>query len=124
MRKGIGKGGFKSFAKRGTPSSRSRVASRPRSSWGGNRRQGSLGLSSGGWSWGSAGSRAPAFYDSPAEAGWDSAGLGSEFGQALGEGIIDGLASQPGEGSAAFWRGVAACALAVAAIVLVLWLIG
>jgi hypothetical protein len=100
------------------------VASRARSSWGGNRRQGSLGLSSSGRAWSAAGNQAPAFYDSPAEAGWDGRGLGAEFGHALGKGIIDGLAGQPGEGSAAFWRGVAACALVVAAIILVLWLTG
>ena len=123
MRKGFGKGASKGMAKRALPS-RSRAASRARSSWGGNTRRAWSRPSSGGsgsWIEGreSGGSETGSFGLST-EAGWDGTGLGADLAQGLGEGLMEGLGHQ--QGSAPFWRGVAACALVVAAIVLVLTL--
>ena len=72
----------------------------------------------------------PNSYDAPLEA-WQERtgpGLGEGLGRALGEGLANGLGNEIGErfsegdGSVAFWRGVAACALLVTAVVLVLLL--
>ncbi len=134
MRKGGGmKSGPKSFVKRGGSSAPRRAfASRSASSWGGNS-WGSRSRSPGGGSrsWLSiGGSREPVREVDPQGFRWDEAdgtggGSGLDLGQALGEGFAHGLGDQIGgyargsSDSAAFWRGVAVCAILVALIVLV-----
>ena len=132
MQKSGSKIGSKGVAKNGGTSG-SRGASASRSHWarGGNGGRSSGGssrswFSGGGSRWGSG------LDGSASETQWDRAdgGPGERLGRALGEGLASGLGDEIGEGlgasgeSAAFWRGVAACALVVAVIVLVLQLGG
>ena len=126
MRKGIGsKGGSKGFTKNqsGSPSRRA-------SSWGGNsRRSGTSRRSqSNGRSWLSSsregsGSGGGSFgaWGGDRGLGGPGGGFGEGLGQALGEGIVSEFSDHlaEGNGSAAFWRGVAVCAIFVAAVVLV-----
>ena len=139
MAKGFGsKGGSKGISKSGGSTARRSYSSRPSSSWGRSAGGGSGSRSSGGRSWGLfGGSQAESYGESPPEPelapldlsdpAWrDGIGdqgqgdLGYGLGQGLAEGLGDGLAST--EGSAAFWKGVAACALVALVVVLVLYL--
>ncbi len=134
MRKGGGmKSGPKTFAKRGGSSAPRRAfASRSASSWGGNSwGSGSRSPGQGSRSWLSiGGSREPARDADPQGLSWDEAdgtggGSGLDLGKALGEGLAHELGNQLGgysgesRDSAAFWRGIAVCAILVAVIVLV-----
>lgn len=122
MNKGSGsKRSLKSFAKSGGTSSRRT------SSWGGNSRRSHSMSQSNSRSWFST-RRSEGLGNDPAPTGtwWDGSApgsdLGGDLGRALGEEFVDGFGHHLGQsdGSAAFWRGVAVCALLVVAILLVL----